>query len=118
MNVELTVAFVGFGGNAAEGEYFFSYSPNVILIEKKDVTVNIVFSPETGEQFEMQAFLTSDDGQEFGARKFSSNKRSVEVLDRNTRPQLIQTSVLVRDTGRNRLISCDPQVLNIPDTHD
>jgi len=74
MNIELTVAYVGFGGNIGDGEYFYSYSPNTVC-----------------------------DG------------RSLTLSDSNSHPQLTMLAIIVLDTARNKKISCDPQILNVPD---
>ena len=115
MKIQLTVAYVGFGGNIGGGEYFYSYSPNVIICKNKEEELIFEFSPETLSRFTMQQLITSDSNQQFGKVNFETNQRSLAVKNYNINNQLILLSILVNDVDRNKLISCDPQVLNIPD---
>lgn len=115
MKIELTVAYVGFGGNIGDGEYFYSYSPNVIMVKNKDEQLNFVFSDATSSDFSMVEILTTDANSQFTKGIKAPGDRSIAVKDNNTVSQLTLLSVLVQDNTRNKLISCDPQVLNVPD---
>ncbi|MCF6300149.1 MAG: hypothetical protein L3J52_03375 [Proteobacteria bacterium] len=115
MKIELTVAYVGFGGNIGDGEYFYSYSPNVVMVKAKDEVLNFVFSDATAENFAMTEILTTDANNQFETPTKTPGDRSMQVKDINSNAQLTFLSVLVHDKTRNKLISCDPQVLNIPD---
>jgi len=115
MKIELTVAYVGFGGNIGDGEYFYSYSPNVIMVTKKDTDLNFVFSSATNEHFQMLEIVTTDANNQFGKGTKSADNRSIVVKDTNTNDQLTMVSIIVKDKSRDKLISCDPQVLNVQD---
>lgn len=115
MQIELTVAYVGFGGNIGEGQYFFSYSPNVIMVKNKDESLNFSFSTATAKDFAMHEILTTDANNQFGKATKSTDNRSMQIKDNNTNSQLTLLSIIVHDKSRNLYISCDPQVLNVPD---
>jgi hypothetical protein len=115
MNIELTVAFVGFGGNIGKGEYFYSYNENVIMVTKADEELNFILSSETAKNFKISNLVTTDSNNQFESPVKQAGDRSIKVLDKNSNAQLTLVSVLVEDTERGVLISCDPQVLNVPD---
>jgi len=115
MKIELTVAYVGFGGNISGGEYFYSYSPNVIMVTAKDTDLDFVFSNATSDNFNMVEIVTTDANEQFSKGNKAPDNKSIMVKDTNTNSQLTLLSVIVKDKLRNKLISCDPQVLNIPD---
>ena len=115
MKIELTVAYVGFGGNIGDGEYFYSYSPNVIMVKNKDELLNFVFSGATSSDFSMVEIVTTDANRQFDKGTKAPGDRSIMVKDSNTNPQLTLLSVIVEDKSRGKIISCDPQVLNVPD---
>ena len=114
MKIELTVAYVGFGGNIGEGEYFYSYSPNVIMVTEKDTDLNFVFSSATTDHFHMLEIVTTDANDQFSKGTKAPDSRSILVKDSNTNDQLTLLSVIVKDKSRDKLISCDPQILNVP----
>ncbi|MBL4773273.1 MAG: hypothetical protein JKX98_06645 [Alcanivoracaceae bacterium] len=115
MNIELTVAFVGFGGNIGDGEYFYSYSPNVIIVEALNEPLNFQFSKETANNFVMKQIITTDANNQFSKATKAPDGRSMQTTDSNSNPQLTLMSILVEDQTRAKLISCDPQILNVPD---
>lgn len=115
MIIQLTVAYVGFGGNIGDGEYFYSYSPNTVLVNAKEEALQFVFSEATSESFEMLEVLTSDAFNQFKVTDRASDGRSITVNDSNTHSQLTMLAIIVNDKSRNKQISCDPQILNVPD---
>jgi len=115
MKIKLTVAYVGFGGNIGDGEYFYSYSPNVIMVKNKDVQLDFVFSGATTDNFLMLEIVTTDANNQFDKGSKAPDRRSIAIKDSNTNSQLTLVSVIVHDKSRNKDISCDPQVLNVPD---
>lgn len=115
MNIELTVAYVGFGGNIGKGEYFYSYNENVIMVSKPDQELNFELSSETASRFKITGLVTTDSNNQFEKPSQKSGDRSIQVKDNNTNAQLTFVSVIVEDTVRAVTLSCDPQVLNVPD---
>jgi hypothetical protein len=115
MNIELTVAYVGFGGNIGKGEYFYSYNENVIMVTKADQELNFLFSKETASRFKIVNLVTTDSNNQFQSPVKQAGDRNIKVQDKNTNAQLTFVSVLVEDTVRGVMLSCDPQVLNVPD---
>ena len=115
MNIELTVAYVGFGGNIGDGEYFYSYSPNVIIVNAKQEPLNFVFSSATSKDFAMKEIVTTDANNQFSTATKASDGRSMQTTDSNSHAQLTFLAIIVQDKTRNKQISCDPQILNVPD---
>jgi hypothetical protein len=115
MNIELTVAYVGFGGNIGKGEYFYSYNENVIMVTKADTELDFVLSNETSKDFIIKTLVTTDSHNQFDVPSQKNGNRSIQVKDFNNNAQLTYVSVLVEDTARSVLLSCDPQILNVPD---
>lgn len=116
MQIELTVAYVQFGGNTGGGKYFYSYSPDIIKVTDPDVTLEFVLSKATDPRFEVVGLVSTDANNQFKPPVVRSSKRAVGVLDSNSHSQLTMVSVLVADTEFEGVhISCDPQVLNVPE---
>lgn len=112
--VSISVARVGHGGNTSEGQYFYSFDPQNILIEDPDTTVEFVLSKETSESIKIWKIVTSSPDQ-FRDFKRDSSERMASVVNANTTEELISVSVLVTDSANGgRVINCDPQMLNIP----
>ncbi len=115
MIIQLTVAYVGFGGNIGDGEYFYSYSPNTVIVNGKDEPLEFVFSDATSDEFAMLEILTSDSFNQFEVTEKAPNGRSITAVDSNSHSQLTMLAIMVFDKKRKKQISCDPQILNVPD---
>ncbi len=116
MQIELTVAYVQFGGNTGGGKYFYSYSPDIIKVTDPNVTLEFVLSKATDPRFEVVGLVSTDANNQFKVPQIKSSKRAVDVLDANTHSQLTMVSVVVADNDVKGVhISCDPQVLNVPE---
>ncbi|MEI2454464.1 MULTISPECIES: hypothetical protein [Lysobacter] len=115
--IEFTVAYVVFGGNAGRGEYFYSFSPDVVMAYKGQSPVQMVYQLDEGvsKHFVIESLLTSDAKNQIYDIKIASDGRSVSMMNRNDTPTLIFFSVLVRDGKRGVLVACDPQVGNDPE---
>lgn len=116
MNIKLTVAYVEFGGNTGDGKYFYSYSPDIIKVNKPDQTLTFELSNATDDRFQVESLVSTDANSQFQQAVVKSNKRGIDVLDKNSQAQLTLVAVLVKDTVTGLHISCDPQVLNVPNT--
>jgi uncharacterized protein (DUF924 family) len=114
MKITLTVAYVGFGGNTGNGEYFFCYDTDAIILNENDTQVEFVFSSATSSEFKMKDFVTTDVNDQFKESIKAIDNRSLQVMNRNSRSQLCFVSILVLDKKRNKIMSCDPQVVNNP----
>ncbi|BAV98885.1 hypothetical protein [Lysobacter enzymogenes] len=123
--IELTVAHVGFGGNAGKGHYFYSFAPDVVTFQQPGgLWIEYAFEAQVPERFEIRNVLTSDAKDQIGPPVFDPSekdpdyRRRVYLFNRNTESTLIFFTVLVRDRLSNyndvELISCDPQVGNDP----
>lgn len=67
------------------------------------------------ERFQIISLLTSDVSHEFDPGILKNDRRSIQVVNKNSKAQLILVSVLVKDMITGEHVSCDPQVLNVPD---
>jgi hypothetical protein len=115
MLIELTVSYVEFGGNAANGRYFYSYQPDVIQVSQKDEKMTFSLSQATEDRFQIISLLTTDANHQFEPAVLRSDQRAIQVVNKNTHSQLTLVSVLVKDLKTGEHVSCDPQVLNVPD---
>jgi len=115
MKIELTVAYVGFGGNIGDGEYFYSFRPDVILVTEVNTPLDFVFHSATTKDFSMLEMVSTDTSKQMGKATKAADGRSLIVNDANSLTQLTQLAIIVKDNSRGKIISCDPQVLNIPD---
>ncbi|MEH6420250.1 hypothetical protein [Pseudomonas sp. CGJS7] len=118
-SIQLTLAHVGFGGNAGKGHYFYSFSPDVVTIQSKGpVTLEYVFEAEVSERFRIVNVLNSDAFKQIGEPKIYDDGRRVRMRNENSVSTLIFFTVLVEDSFNAyndvQLISCDPQVGNDP----
>lgn len=119
IDIELTVAYVGFGGNAGLGMYFYSFAPDVVTVNHTGpVIINYLFEKQVPDRFKIESVLSSDAFKQIHKVKVADDGRSVSMHNRNSVQTLIFFTVLVRDTYSNdlRVISCDPQVGNDPRT--
>ncbi|HHL32174.1 MAG TPA: hypothetical protein ENJ41_06270 [Oceanospirillales bacterium] len=62
----------------------------------------------------MHELVSSDTENEFGSATKAPDGKSISLMDYNNKPLLIAVSIVVLDKNRNVYISCDPQVLNVP----
>lgn len=119
INIELTVAYVGFGGNAGLGQYFYSFAPDVVTVSTSGpVVITYTFEKQVPPRFKIETVLDSDAFKQIHKVRVADDGRSVSMHNRNSVRTLIFFTVLVRDTESNdlRVISCDPQVGNDPRT--
>jgi len=122
--IQLTLAHVGFGGNAGKGHYFYSFAPDVVTFQiPSKVWIEYEFEAQVPERFEIVNVLSSDSQEQIGPPVFDppkapEHRRRVYLLNQNSKSTLIFFTVLVRDLLSNyndvELISCDPQVGNDP----
>ena len=117
--IELTLAHVGFGGNAGKGHYFYSFSPDVVTVQSPTpVTLEYVFQAEVPTRFQIVNVLNSDAFKQIGPPEILDGGRRVRLRNQNSISTLIFFTVLVRDTlsayNDVQVISCDPQVGNDP----
>lgn len=118
-DIALTVAYVGFGGNAGQSRYFYSFAPDVVTLrDGGPVVIRYVFEPQVPERFQIVNVLSSDSFKQIQSIDVAKDGRSVTLYNRNTVQTLIFFTVLVRDNQSNSIeatvISCDPQVGNDP----
>ncbi|MBT2746908.1 hypothetical protein J7J64_10850 [Lysobacter sp. ISL-42] len=119
LSIQLTLAHVGFGGNAGKGHYFYSFSPDVVTVQTSTpITLEYVFEDEVSSRFQIVNVLNSDAYKQIGTPEILDEGRRVRMRNQNSVSTLIFFTVLVRDSLSTYndvdLISCDPQVGNDP----
>ncbi|MBB3800820.1 hypothetical protein FHR47_001054 [Xanthomonas arboricola] len=122
-SIKLTVARVGFGGNTGAGEYFYSFAPDLLIVDKDDgvSTLTYHFDEEVvPKYFKIKSLLNTDSFKQLGEPVIHEEGRSVCVVNDNSIATLIFLSLIVEDPTRtdkkgNKVwFSCDPQVGNDP----
>jgi hypothetical protein len=113
--VELSVAKVQSGGNAGKGEYFYSFNTDVILVTQAQTPMEFRLSSDTSDIFTIKSLVSSDSDGQLLDFKFSENQRGLLLLNDCRKSELISLAILVMDNKAQRLILCDPQVINSPE---
>ncbi len=113
IQVELTVAYVASGGNARNGKYSYSYTPDFVPVVDDETVLQYTLSDETDKRFVIRSYAICDPTNqlydiELGDGKLIMKNRYTE------QNQLISLSILVHDTTLNDIIDCDPEVTNLP----
>lgn len=116
VDVTLVVACVHTGGNTAGGEYFFSYTPDFIMVEKQDTTITVSVDDQTNMGLEVISVFACDPHEQFvridiNIDPVDPQKQQVVVWDINTVKELVPFTIVLRDKN-GKTISCDPQTGN------
>lgn len=114
MEILLSIARVESGGNTGGGKYFYSFDPDLILVSEPDTEVLLKLSNETEKGFAIEDLITTDSRDQLEDPKIRSDGRALTIKNINQRKELILASVLVKDLTNDRLINCDPQMVNRP----
>jgi hypothetical protein len=113
-SIVLSVARVGHGGNTSEGEYFYSFDPQTLLVESPDTTVEFVLGKDTSPSIQIWKVVTSSPAQFRDVRRMDDG-RAISLVNANTTEELISVTVLVIDkSNADRVVNCDPQMINVP----
>lgn len=124
---ELTVANVKFGGNKANGKYFFAFDNRTIRVPHRKVVppgepgTSLLFqlTKETADNFVITGLISSDsqDNLQPNSKHIPATEkaREIEVMNTATSACIFNIGVLVTDLDDGTMIVCDPQVTNTPD---
>jgi hypothetical protein len=127
---ELSVAYVKYGGNAVNGDYFFSFSKQHIYIPHRKVfppgsdgvTMTFHLGKHVPENFVITGLVST---YSFGNLSPESihypvekKCREIETLNKASQPGFFNIGILVTDTNTDTVIFCDPQVVNGPGEGD
>lgn len=117
ITIQLTVAHTGFGGNANQGEYFYKFSPPLVLVGKgeRDILMCYEFEPGVPKHYRIIAMISSDAHDQICDVRVGKKGRRVYFCNRNTRSTLIFFTIIVHDGRRDVRFGCDPQVGNDPE---
>jgi len=117
IEVELTIAYVRFGGNAGQGEYFYSVKPDIVTVGRGQSPISIAYTlcDHMDDNFRILDVLSTDAHEQISKVEVKSGGRSIVMENANTVKTLMLFSVLVKDDKRGRIINCDPQVGNDPE---
>lgn len=113
VSVKLTVAYVGSGGNARNGRYAFSYTPDFVAVSSPDTILQYSLSSETDKRFSVESYAVNDPTGQLQDFQLNDGVLTVKNLY-SKENQLILLSILVRDSIENDIIDCDPEVTNVP----
>lgn len=116
INVNFTLTRVESGGNTGNGQYFYSFGPDIVNVDTADTTINYIFDADTPPQFRITDVFTTDARNQLTKIQIATDGRSVSILNANTVQQLTFLSFMTLDTSNNTKINCDPQMTNRPGT--
>jgi len=123
---ELSVAYVKYGGNAGNGQYFFAFShPRLHVPHRKVVSpgtdgtsMTFRLGKHVPDNFVITGFVST---QSFGnlspeSAYYSVNEklRGIEIINKAVQPGFFNIGIFVTDTNTREVIFCDPQVVNSP----
>ena len=113
ISVELTIAYVGNGGNTRNGKYSFEYTPDFVAVSDKDTVLKYTLSDKTDKRFVIHSYAICDPTNQLYDIEFGDGKLIMKnkCSEQN---QLISLSLLVQDTTLDDIINCDPEVTNVP----
>lgn len=112
IEVNLTVFFVGSGGNTRDGRYFYSFDPPIVNVTEPDTEISYTLSKNTGEDFVIADLYANDAAKNLRDKRIAGSKRSITITNSNSVHQLVVLSILVMH-GEVR-VNCDPQITNTP----
>lgn len=113
--VELTVVRVIAGGNAGDGGYFYSFSPDILLSEAPGKIIYRL-SEDSSQGLQIRTVVDSASDGQMSPPEIKADGSEAIVQNHLIKPELINVAVIVIDLERPGLfIKCDPQVLNVPD---
>lgn len=117
IQMQLTVAYVGFGGNTKDGHYFYSFNPHTVLVGKgqQGIRMRYVLQEDVPSYFKIVTLLSSDARHQIHDVVVEDDGRSVRFSNNNNVKTLIFFSIICRDERRDIVFGCDPQVGNDPE---
>jgi hypothetical protein len=130
IETELSVAYVKFGGNTCNGEYFFAFDKQHIHApHRKDLPqgskgVPMVFKlgKHVSDDFFITGLVSTDPSKNLSPgviyRSIGEKTRELPVLNTLAKPGFFNIGILVTDTKRKKVVFCDPQVINTPGEGD
>ncbi len=111
--VTLTVTYVGSGGNARNGRYSYSYTPDFVQVNDKDTAITYTLDSKSATRFSIVSYALCDPTSQMYDVNITDGVLS--MMDHCSQEnQVIILSVLVIDNETGVIIDCDPQVTNVP----
>ena len=128
IEIELSVAIIGFGGNTgSNNQYFYAFSHKRIILPRTNMHVTVKFSKHTTKNFRMKDVIFSN-GQCMlkvcTDLEYNKNHRSICFKNISTESCTVDVSILCTyqlDACDENILpildtfNCDPQVINDPD---
>jgi hypothetical protein len=130
VDTELTVAYVKYGGNAGDGQYFFAFSNQHIHVRNRrslppgceGVLMRFRLGNHVPANFVITGLVSTNSMgnlvPESIYRSLDTQCRNIEVLNQATQPGIFNVGILVTDLNTGALVFCDPQVVNSPGEGD
>ncbi len=111
--VTLTVSYVGHGGNARNGRYFYNYTPDFVQVDDKDTAITYALDSKSATRFSIYSYALCDPTNQMYDVNLEGGVLS--MMDHcSEENQVIILSILVKDNETGVIIDCDPQVTNVP----
>jgi hypothetical protein len=127
---ELSVAYVKYGGNAADGSYFFSFSRQHIYVPHRKffppgtdgITLKFHLGKHVPENFIITGLVSTFSFDNLSPHYVycpaEKKCREIETVNKGNNPGFFSIGILVIDTNTDTSIFCDPQVVNGPGEGD
>lgn len=116
---DLTIRYVGTGGNAGGGAYRYSYGNDSVLApDGGNMTVNVIDAESPGNNARYYVYsYTSTSSRITSPNPPVSGTATAIEFTLNLRPhELAFLAVIIQDKSNGALFSCDPQVGNDPES--
>lgn len=114
----LTIRYVGKGGNAGAGAYLYAYGDSSVLApEGGNMTVNVIDadSPESNSRYYVYSYTSTSSRIVSPKPPVSKTATSIEFTLKLNPHELAFLAVIVWDKTNDVIFSCDPQVGNDPE---
>lgn len=115
---DLTIRYVGTGGNAGAGAYLYAYGNSSVLApDGGDMTVNVIdaASPTNNSRYYVYSYTSTSSRIVSHKPPVSKTATSIKFTLKLNPHELAFLAVIVWDKTNGVIFSCDPQVGNDPE---
>ncbi|HEV7777457.1 MAG TPA: hypothetical protein VGO76_11360 [Luteibacter sp.] len=116
--IDVSLSYVGTGGNAGDGAYHFHCKPYAVHVTENDTVLQYEMVGDMAVEYQFAGFYSTDslENPQLSAPSYKAKGRVLQVTHANRTSALIDIVLRVQDTKRMVAISCDPQATNDPGT--
>ena len=114
--IEVSLSYVGVGGNAGDGAYHFHCKPYAVHVTESETLLRYEMTGDMMVEYEFAGFYSTDsiENPQLRQVEIKAKGRVLEVTHTNRVAALIDIVLRVKDIKRMVAISCDPQATNDP----